>query len=126
MTPSRIIKSRGPMSETSDLAATGVRLDRPVDDDLDHILGPVQAPITLVEYGSYACPHCRAANERITEVRNQLGERLRYVFLHRPLIGSFIARPASYLAFSAAFHALFFYAHVWFMTQPPANPPRPR
>jgi len=45
-----------------------------------------------VEYGSYACPHCRAANERITEVRNQLGDRLRYVFRHRPLIGSDIAR----------------------------------
>ncbi|MBS0328734.1 MAG: thioredoxin domain-containing protein, partial [Proteobacteria bacterium] len=64
------------MTEASDFAAAGIRLDRPVDDELDHILGPTQAPITLVEYGSYACPHCRAANARITEVRNQLGERL--------------------------------------------------
>ena len=42
-------------------------LDRPVDDDIDHILGPATAPMTLVEYGSYACPHCRAANERIAK-----------------------------------------------------------
>ena len=41
------------------------RLDRPVDPGRDHTLGPAAAPITLVEYGSYACPHCRVANERI-------------------------------------------------------------
>lgn len=105
------------MTQTSDFAATGVRLDRPVDDDLDHILGPAKAPITLVEYGSYACPHCRAANERITEVRNQLGDRLRYVFRHRPLIGSDIARPAAELAESAASHAQFWDAHVSLMTR---------
>ena len=41
------------------------KLDRPVDNDYDHTLGPENTEITLVEYGSYACPHCRAANERI-------------------------------------------------------------
>src|SRR5512147_818308 len=93
------------------------RLARPVDDVLDHILGPQNAPITLVEYGSYACPHCRAANERITEVRNQLGDRLRYVFRHRPLIGSELARPAAELAESAPNPALFWDAHVALMTR---------
>src|SRR5512139_4256662 len=96
--------------------ATG-RLARPVDDVLDHILGPANAPITLVEYGSYACPHCRAANERITEVRNQLGDRLRYVFRHRPLVGSDLARPAAELAESAANHEQFWHAHVTLMTR---------
>ncbi|MDR3390830.1 MAG: Na+/H+ antiporter NhaA [Sulfuriferula sp.] len=105
------------MTETQDTVAASKRLDRPVDDVLDHILGPVHAPITLVEYGSYACPHCRAANERITEVRNQLGERLRYVFRHRPLIGSDLARPAAELAESAANHTQFWDAHVTLMTR---------
>ena len=68
------------------------RLDRPVDPTADHVLGPLDAPITLVEYGSYACPYCRAANERIAEVRDQLGDRLRYVFRHRPLTGNALAR----------------------------------
>lgn len=97
-------------------SATG-HLDRPVDDVRDHVLGPKNAPITLVEYGSYACPHCRAANERITEVRGQLGDRLRYVFRHRPLIGSELARPAAELAESAGNHAQFWDAHVALMTR---------
>ena len=73
------------------------RLDRAVDPALDHVLGPPDAEITLVEYGSYACPHCRVANERIAEVRDRFGERMRYVFRHRPLTGSDIARRAAEL-----------------------------
>ncbi len=98
-------------------AAATNRLDRPVDATRDHVLGPANAPITLVEYGSYACPHCRAANERITEVRSQLGERLRYVFRHRPLIGSDLARPAAELVECARDHQQFWDAHVTLMTR---------
>jgi Na+:H+ antiporter, NhaA family len=105
------------VTEIPSAAAETDRLDRPVDNVLDHILGPANAPITLVEYGSYACPHCRAANERITEVRGQLGDRLRYVFRHRPLIGSDIARPAAELAESAPNHGKFWEAHVTLMTR---------
>jgi len=93
------------------------RLDRPVDEVRDHVLGPATAPITLVEYGSYACPHCRAANDRIAEVRSQLGERLRYVFRHRPLTGSDIARRAAELAESAQGPERFWDAHVLLMTR---------
>ena len=67
----------------SDLAP-GNRLDRPVDDRSDHAWDQAGAAVTLVEYGSYACPYCRAANERIAEVRDQFGDRMRYVFRHRP------------------------------------------
>lgn len=102
--------------EISPPAATN-RLDRPADDVRDHILGPKNAPITLVEYGSYACPHCRAANERITEVRGQLGDRLRYVFRHRPLVGNDLARRAAELSESAANHEQFWDAHVTLMSR---------
>ena len=67
-------------------------LNRPVDTGRDHVLGAPQAPLTLVEYGSYACPHCRAANEQIAGVRDRFGGRLRYVFRHRPLTGRELAR----------------------------------
>lgn len=93
------------------------RLDRPVDEALDHILGPPNAAITLVEYGSYDCPHCRAANERIVEVRNQFGDRLRYVFRHRPVPGSDIARRAAELVEHAANPERFWNAHLALMTR---------
>ena len=92
-------------------------LDRPVNEAHDHVLGSSQAPITLVEYGSYACPHCRAANERIAEVRDQLGDRLRYVFRHRPLTGSDIARRAAELAERAGDPDRFWKAHIELMTR---------
>jgi hypothetical protein len=77
-------------------AAATNRLDRPADVVLDHLLGPSDAPITLVGYGSYACPYCRAANERIAEVRSQLGERLRYVLRHRPHTPTFFINGRRY------------------------------
>ena len=90
------------------------RLDRPVEPERDRILGPATAPITLVEYGSYACPHCRVANERIGAVRTEFGDRLRYVFRHRPLTGSDIARRAAELAPTPE---RFWVAHVALMTR---------
>ncbi len=98
-------------------AAIANRLDRPVDDAADHVLGPGRAQITLVEYGSYACPHCRAANERIAEIRDQLGERVRYVFRHRPLTDSDIALRAAELVERARTAEQFWDAHVKLMTR---------
>ena len=92
-------------------------LDRPVDTKRDHVIGGHRAAITLVEYGSYDCPHCRAANERITEVRNQLGERVRYVFRHRPIAGSELARRAAELVEQARSEDEFWNAHVKLMTR---------
>ena len=97
--------------------AASSRLDRPVDNGYDHILGPLDAEITLVEYGSYDCPHCRAANERIAELRDQFGERLRYVFRHRPIPGSDVARRAAELAEHAETPEQFWDAHVALMTR---------
>ncbi len=93
------------------------RLDRSVDSARDHVLGAPTAAITLVEYGSYDCPHCRAANARITEVRDQLGERVRYVFRHRPISGSDLARRAAELVEQAATPDEFWSAHVSLMTR---------
>ena len=74
------------------------RLSPPVDPARDHILGPPDAEITLLEYGSYACPHCRAANERIAQARDQLGDRVCYAFRHRPLTDNSLAFRAAELA----------------------------
>jgi Na+:H+ antiporter, NhaA family len=93
------------------------RLDRPVDLGRDHVLGPAGAPVTLVEYGGYACPHCRAANERIAEVRDQFGERLRYVFRHRPIPGNELGRRAAELVEQIESPERFWAAHVALMSR---------
>ena len=95
------------------------RLDRPVDNDRDHLLGNAHAPIVLVEYGSYACPHCRAANERISDVRDELDERLLYVFRHRPLPNNPLARRAAELAERATDSKSFWRTHAVLMTRSP-------
>ena len=60
-------------------------LDRPVDPARDHILGPVDAPLTLVEYADFECPFCAKATGVAREVREHYGDRLRYVYRHLTL-----------------------------------------
>jgi NhaA family Na+:H+ antiporter len=64
----------------------------------EHALGASHADITLVEYGSYHCPYCHAAHEVVARLRDRFGERLRYVFRHRPITGDPLARSAAELA----------------------------
>ncbi len=65
----------------------------------DHVQGPENAPVTLVEYGDYECPHCRQVVPIIHELRARFGDRLRYVFRHFPLS---TAHPDAQLAAEAA------------------------
>ncbi len=60
----------------------------PVSEERDHIHGPADAAVTLVEYGDYECPYCGAAYPIVKEVQAQLGERLRFVFRNFPIVTS--------------------------------------
>src|ERR1700722_6534851 len=51
----------------------------------DHILGLATAPVTLVEYGDFQCPHCGRAYPIVEELRRQFGDRVRFVFRNFPL-----------------------------------------
>src|SRR3981081_2105023 len=51
----------------------------------DHIRGPADAPVTLLEYGDYECPHCGLAHPIVKEVQQRLGRQLRFAFRHFPL-----------------------------------------
>jgi protein-disulfide isomerase len=56
--------------------------------DRDHIEGPADAAVTLVEYGDYECPYCGAAYPIIKEIQARMGERLRFVFRNFPITTS--------------------------------------
>ncbi|WP_040538920.1 Na+/H+ antiporter NhaA [Mycolicibacterium tusciae] len=65
--------------------AVGMKLVRQVDPDRDHVRGPADAPLTLVEYGDFECPFCSRATGSIDQVRKHFGDELRYVWRHLPL-----------------------------------------
>jgi len=51
----------------------------------DHVAGPNDAPLTLVEYGDYQCPHCGRAYPIVKDVQRALGSQLRFLFRNFPL-----------------------------------------
>ena len=57
----------------------------PVSPARDHIRGIVDAPLTLVEYGDYECPHCAAAHGVVGQLMAELVDSLRLVFRNFPL-----------------------------------------
>jgi protein-disulfide isomerase len=63
-------------------------LTLPVSEDRDHIRGPADAPVTLVQYGDFECPYCGAAYPIVKDVQKQMGERLRFVFRNFPITTS--------------------------------------
>lgn len=58
-------------------------LSAPVGPD-DHFQGPGDAPVMLVEYGDYECPHCGRAHAVLEAVLAELGDEVRFVFRHFP------------------------------------------
>ncbi len=67
----------GPSETIVDLAV-------PVDSEVDHIRGPLEAPVTIVEYGDFECPYCGKAEPVIRELLAEYGD-IRYVWRHLPL-----------------------------------------
>jgi NhaA family Na+:H+ antiporter len=51
----------------------------------DHVRGPADAPLTLVQYGDYDCPHTRASTTILANLLPTLGFPVRFVFRHFPL-----------------------------------------
>jgi Na+/H+ antiporter NhaA len=70
-----------------------------VDPEYDHIRGPDDAPVTLVEYGDFECPYCGQAEAAIRELLAAHGDDVRYVWRHLPLND---VHPSAQLASEAA------------------------
>ena len=65
-------------------ASTIVDLAVPVDPARDHIRGPEDSEVTLVEYGDLECPYCGQAETAIRALLSEFTD-LRYVWRHLPL-----------------------------------------
>ncbi|HTE60555.1 MAG TPA: Na+/H+ antiporter NhaA [Solirubrobacteraceae bacterium] len=55
-----------------------------VDPERDHVRGPLDAPVTLLEYGDFECPYCGQAEPVVRELQRDFGD-VGYVWRHLPL-----------------------------------------
>jgi protein-disulfide isomerase len=58
---------------------------KPPVNEKDHIKGTLHAPVILVEYGDFQCPHCGAAHPILKEIEKIYKDRLAFIFRHFPL-----------------------------------------
>jgi protein-disulfide isomerase len=58
---------------------------KPAINSNDHIQGDPHAPIELLEFGDYQCPHCGRAYPIIKRVQQAMGSKLKFVFRNFPL-----------------------------------------
>jgi protein-disulfide isomerase len=65
-------------------AGAAATLREPVAPNRDHIVGPSDALVTLVEYGDYQCPYCGQAHLIVANLLHAEPD-VRYVFRHFPL-----------------------------------------
>jgi Na+/H+ antiporter NhaA len=69
-----------------------------VDPDRDHLRGPRESPVTVVEYGDFECPYCGQAEPAVRGLLADFGD-VRYVWRHLPLTD---VHPRAALAAEAA------------------------
>lgn len=95
------------------LQVTVSRLRQPVTTD-DHIRGAADAPVTLVEYADFQCPHCAAVHPNLQVLLRQRPDAVRLVFRHFPLANVHpYADLVAQTAESAGEHGRFWQMHDW-------------
>lgn len=73
-----------------------VAINKPLDDQArvgepalvsaeDNVIGPANAPVTLIEYSDYQCPACRAYAPMIDRILDEASSSVRFVYRHYPL-----------------------------------------
>src|ERR1041385_65447 len=94
------------------LESTGTKKSTFPAPETDHIQGPINAPIALVEYGDYECPHCGHLYPIVKAIQERLGDRLCFAFRNFPLANSHPhAEHAAEAAESAAAQGRFWEMH---------------
>ncbi|MEU8263342.1 thioredoxin domain-containing protein [Micromonospora sp. NPDC048999] len=98
---------------TTPLQVTSARLHLPVT-ETDHVRGPADAAVTIVEYGDYQCRFCGAAYANLTEVLRQRGDIARLVYRHFPIANIHpYAEGAAEAAEAAGRRGRFWDLHDW-------------
>jgi protein-disulfide isomerase len=69
-------------------ASTAPQVEAPLELMPDNIDGPIDAPVSIVEFGDFGCPACRAwHNSGIKDaLKAEFGEQISFTFRHFPVI----------------------------------------
>src|SRR5579863_4799880 len=85
----RTVAGRGTMTAATDDTAGRMTLETFAVPDVtgdDHVRGPADAPVTVVEYGDYECPYCRGAARDVDRMLEQFPGQVRFVFRNFPIV----------------------------------------
>lgn len=75
-----------PTEETTKLKYTPEWFDvAPVDFSRDNVIGPADAPITIIEYTDFECPFCQRFHSTMKEIREEYSTDVKWVIRHFPL-----------------------------------------
>lgn len=89
------------------------RLRTPVT-ETDHVRGPVDAPVTLVEYADFQCRFCGVAYANLAELLRQRADRVRLIYRHFPIANVHpYADDAAQVAEAAGIRGRFWELHDW-------------
>ncbi len=58
---------------------------KPVDEKTDHIVGPSDAKVTIIEYSDFECPYCKQHYNTIKQILNDYSGKVRFVYRYFPL-----------------------------------------
>lgn len=89
------LQQRARAREQAQMIAAVAALENEIMGDArDPVLGPADAPVTIVEFFDYRCPYCRIANDWLAEALAAHPGQIRVIFKELPLLGD-VSREAA-------------------------------
>src|SRR5574341_210053 len=86
---------QGPLTSILAADARDVAAD-PISVDDDPVLGPEDAPVTIVEFSDYYCGYCGAWHREVfASLMEQYGDQVRFVYRDFPVVGGQTAAEAA-------------------------------
>lgn len=83
-TPQQVAVAPSPTANPNDVPAPTAK-PVPAVDAKDHVIGPKNAKVTLIEYSDFECPFCKQFYGTIKQIQKNYPNDVRIAFRHYPL-----------------------------------------